>query len=247
VKMTRQLLLDVGVCGTYVRTFSNKFPIETYPDGVELNREVCEAHANDFDWPWAVAEFLNWNGRQRWEDLVGSRSSEARAFGTGAVKKAALFGHIFDTMPELRNERVVNLARTSEERADERALEDVRTARRDLGEAKRQLTYWTDMVPRRERELAQAEAATADVTRRQAARAATAAAERVARLQADLEAARTAAEAAAAALAKLPEPEPEPTPEPAPAEATPADAQPAPTDATGEPEPARVRAAGVTS
>jgi hypothetical protein len=239
MKMTRQLLRDVGVCATYVRRFSELFPTETYPDGVELNQETCTQHANDFDWQWAVSEFLSWNGRMRHEELVASRSAEARAFGTGITKKAALFGYLFDEHPEFRNERVVDLARTADERADQRALEAVDVARRELDEARHQVEYWTGQLPRRERRLAEATTEQAGALRRQAARTAAAATERVARLGRQLADAQTAAEAAAAALAELPAPEPAPAPETPAAEPTPAPADP--TD-----EPARSRDASFT-
>jgi hypothetical protein len=222
VRVTRQLLRDVGVCGTYLRRFSDLFPAERYPEGVELNREVCAANADDFDWHWAASEFLNWEGRQELDTLVRSRSAEARAFGTGTVKQAAIFGHLFDTREDYRNPRVVELARTADERADAEATATVARARTDVADARRQLEYWTAELPRREARVPELEAFAAGATRRAAARAAERAAAEVAQLEERLETLRRAAAEAATALAALPTEEPAPAAE-APAEPVPAE------------------------
>jgi hypothetical protein len=80
VKITAKLLTRKGVCESQL----NKF-IALFPDGVEPTRELCVAHANDFNFSWAAQYLLSpparkayseavWPTRKAYYDVVGPAS-----------------------------------------------------------------------------------------------------------------------------------------------------------------------------
>ena len=54
VKITVELLTRKGACQDQVDKFR-----ALYPEGVEPTRELCIAHASDFDWDWAAEHLLS--------------------------------------------------------------------------------------------------------------------------------------------------------------------------------------------
>lgn len=68
MKMTKELLGQLGACGDYVRTFIRLFPTsdERYADGVEITPEVCAANATDFSWSWAAEIMLTHDAYETW-------------------------------------------------------------------------------------------------------------------------------------------------------------------------------------
>lgn len=90
MKMTVELLEELGTCGEYTRTFRRLFPIDQYPDGVDITEAVCREHAADFTWNWAVENLLGTSAGydayhaklgelQRELSEVNSRHNEAKA------------------------------------------------------------------------------------------------------------------------------------------------------------------------
>jgi hypothetical protein len=77
VRMTKELLAGLGSCGDYVRTFRRLFPIEQYPDGIEVNEEVCLQHANQFPWDWAVEQMLTYDGANKFREIRNELRTEA--------------------------------------------------------------------------------------------------------------------------------------------------------------------------
>lgn len=205
MKLTSNTLRELGSCGDYLRRFGQLFPRSEYPDGVEVNQEVCARYATDFDWAWAAETMLNWDGRQEYERLRNSRSAEAREFGTGDVKRAAIFGHLFDTQPSFRSDRVLEAARTADERADRRAARDVADCREEIEACKREVERWQRRLAEQEARLPELVELAAGAQERIAQRKAARAAEEVATAEARLQQLRAAAESAAAELAKFTE------------------------------------------
>lgn len=203
MRITRNALRALNVCPQYLRVFAARFPTSEYPDGVELNQETCVAHFSDFDWDWAVSNLLNWDGRQEHERLVQSRSSEARAFGTGVTKRAAIFGHLFDTRPDLRASHVDEAVRTADERADRDAAREVESCREEIRSCEREVKRWQRNKAAQEERLPELERLAAGAEQRIAARAAERAAADVAAAETRLERLRAAAEEATAALVRL--------------------------------------------
>lgn len=79
MKMTKELLGQLGACGDYVRTFIRLFPTsdERYADGVEITPEVCVANSSDFSWSWAAEIMLSHDAYDRWSRR--SQGDEYRA------------------------------------------------------------------------------------------------------------------------------------------------------------------------
>lgn len=66
MRMTKELLAQLGTCGDYLRKFVRTFPVtdERYADGVVVDRAICEEHADAFDWTWAKEVMLNAEGQR---------------------------------------------------------------------------------------------------------------------------------------------------------------------------------------
>jgi hypothetical protein len=203
MRLTRDMLRELGSCGDYIRIFADKFPTSDYPLGVELNRENCAAHHADFDWGWAASTMLTPEGNNRWDTLRLSRRAADRDFGTGSQRNAATFGHLFDTEPELRSQRIAEVARTAEENADRRVLRDLESVQATVSEARQNVTYYTERLTDAEARLPALETAAVEARRRTAERAARRAAEEVATAERRLAQLRDAATSAAAELERF--------------------------------------------
>jgi hypothetical protein len=59
MKITIQLLESKGACSEQLSKFKKLFP-----DGVTPTRELCLAHAEDFDWGWAASKLLSKEGSE---------------------------------------------------------------------------------------------------------------------------------------------------------------------------------------
>lgn len=79
MKMTQELLTELGSCGDYVHTFRRLFPSSEFPDGVEINEEVCWANAGEFPWYWAVEQMLSGRGGERYHAVKREIQRERNA------------------------------------------------------------------------------------------------------------------------------------------------------------------------
>lgn len=168
-RLTRATLQELGSCGPYVRTFSSAFPQETYPDGIEITQEVCAQHYRDFDWSWAESRLLNDSGRQVYTTLLRSRSEENRRFGTGDRRRAAIFGHVFATRPELRHTDLATIRSAAARRADQDAIRDVQRTRSDIETYEREIDRYQRALESAREKLPLLEANSAGALRRVAA------------------------------------------------------------------------------
>lgn len=80
MKVTKELLNELGSCGDYVRTFMRTFPTTNpeYADGVEPTSEVCVANAADFSWSWAAETMLASDAYDEWCARTQGSSDELR-------------------------------------------------------------------------------------------------------------------------------------------------------------------------
>lgn len=168
-RLTRATLQELGSCGPYVRTFSSAFPQETYPDGIEITEEVCAQYYRDFDWSWAEGRLLDGAGRQLYTTLVRSRSEENRRFGTGDRRRAAVFGHVFATRPELRHPDLATIRSAAARRADQEAIREVERTRADIETCVREIARYQRALDSCRERLPKLEAKSAGALRRVAA------------------------------------------------------------------------------
>lgn len=204
--LTLDMLRELGSCGDYLRRFGDEFPRSRHPRGVLLNEENCHRHYRVFDWSWARDVMLNAEGVREYHRLVedGSRATRDR-FGTGDARRARVLGHLLETRPEFRSDRLVSSARSAAERADDRLVRDVENARSNVTEARHQVEYWTRLLTERQAALPALEAKVAPALARRAQRQAAAAAAQVRDLEARLAVQQTALEAARAEATRLAE------------------------------------------
>jgi hypothetical protein len=144
--LTRGMLRQLGSCGTYVRKFSDAFPLETYPDGVEINAETCGEHYQVFDWEWALHNMLNYEGRVEHDRRMRSRSEENRRFGTGNRRRAAVFGHVFATRVEWRHEAMATLRDRAAAQADQDAIAEVSEVQRNIAYREQEIVRYQNSI-----------------------------------------------------------------------------------------------------
>lgn len=72
--ITREMLVDLGVCGTYLDRFRREFPTSQFPDGVEVNRTICAEKHHVFDWDWASSVMLSRDAQRKWRENSSSDS-----------------------------------------------------------------------------------------------------------------------------------------------------------------------------
>jgi hypothetical protein len=70
MRMTYELMRELGTCGDYRSKFRELFPVSEYPQGVEITVENCVAHAQNFDWHWAIDSLLTREAAQTWRNYV---------------------------------------------------------------------------------------------------------------------------------------------------------------------------------
>ena len=72
MKVTKELLNELGVCHDYLQKFIRAFPVkdERFADGVEATGDVCAEHAAEFDWSWAADVMLAPEAYQQWRNTV---------------------------------------------------------------------------------------------------------------------------------------------------------------------------------
>jgi hypothetical protein len=75
MKMTYELMRELGTCGDYRSKFRQLFPTSEYPEGIEITVENCVAHAQNFDWYWAVDVLLTSEAASQWRNYVDSELS----------------------------------------------------------------------------------------------------------------------------------------------------------------------------
>ena len=86
MKITAELLTRKGACKEQVDKFCDLFP-----EGVEPTRELCIAHANDFDWRWAAEHLLSASAAKAYEEACApavKAYNEARASAAKAYDEA---------------------------------------------------------------------------------------------------------------------------------------------------------------
>lgn len=77
-RITRGMLVDLGVCGTYLNRFDREFPNGDYPNGTEINRGVCEDKYSVFDWDWAASVMLTSDGARQWRNNTSVDNDEGQ-------------------------------------------------------------------------------------------------------------------------------------------------------------------------
>lgn len=170
----RGMLRQLNACGPYVRRHHELFPTTEYPDGPPINSVTCRTHHEAFSWTWAMDEMLNYNGRHEVELVANSRAERYRALGPGRASNqrrlAAAFGYVFATRPELRHQRMTQLAEHASAHADQAIRDDLREVEQTIRDANRELAHWTEAKARAEAELPALRAAVEGIRVRAAAR-----------------------------------------------------------------------------
>lgn len=69
--VNEQRLRKLGACGDSRELFA-----EDFPEGVEISVEVCEAHANKYDWYWAGENFLSGTEQRNFKDAYNRAATE---------------------------------------------------------------------------------------------------------------------------------------------------------------------------
>jgi hypothetical protein len=172
----RGMLRELGSCGPYIRRHRELFSPAEFPDGPPINSVTCRTYADQFDWSWATSNMLDWQGRQEVDRIANSRASRYKSLGRGThgntLRFAAAFGYVFATRPDLRAGRMRELAELADERAEQRAREDLEEARLGISDAEARIKSLRENVERYQAELPALEAAVEHVKVRAAERAA---------------------------------------------------------------------------
>lgn len=84
LKMTVELLAELGSCGDYTAKFKRMFPTtdERYEDGVEVTGEVVRANERHFDLSWAVARMFNDEAQTRYANATYGRDEVSQLIET---------------------------------------------------------------------------------------------------------------------------------------------------------------------
>lgn len=84
LKMTAELLAELGSCGDYTAKFKRMFPTtdERYEDGVEVTSEVVRANERHFDLSWAVARMFNDEAQTRYANATYGRDEVSQLIET---------------------------------------------------------------------------------------------------------------------------------------------------------------------
>ena len=204
LRVTLATLRALDACSPYLRRFGEEFPESRFPDGVPLDEATCHRYYRSWDWDWARNVMLTDAGQREWYRRVedGSRASRDR-FGSGDARRARVTGHLLETRPDYRSERLLTAGRTAVERADERVVATAERGRRAVAEARQQVKYWTTQLAEREAALPELEARVAPALARRVRRQVEALEAEVASLTAQLTERRTAYEVAQAELERL--------------------------------------------
>lgn len=202
-RLTKAMLRELGSCGPYVRKFNETFPEDRYPDGVDITEESCAQHWETFDWNWALQVMLTYDGRVLHDKLMRSRATHNKRFGTGEQRRAAIFGHIFDTLPRHRHENTQDLTTRAEERDDRDALAQVETVRRGIQVAEETIARATRDLERFRTQLGPLEDRASGAQLRRARRKHREAQQAVTRLRARVERAEEAVRTTGAEVARL--------------------------------------------
>lgn len=202
-RMTRAILQELNACGTYVRRFSTTFPVERFPNGVEINQETCGEYCDVFDWQWAIDNMLNFEGRELYHQLVRSRSPENRHFGTSDRRRGRVFGHIFATRLDMRHENVVGVKERALTAEDQRVLRDLERCKINISHHEQNLRTITRNLEAERARLPELERAAAGAQVRQAHRKKREAERTVENMTERLRTAREAVETATAELERF--------------------------------------------
>ena len=78
MRMTSEMLQELGSCSDYTGRFIRLFPTtdERYVDGVEVTADVCVENATEFDWSWAASVMLTEEGKQEYNRRVSNGSDD---------------------------------------------------------------------------------------------------------------------------------------------------------------------------
>lgn len=153
MKITLSTLRELGTCSDYTRRFRDLFPESQYPEGVEITVETCVENARNFDWQWAAEVMFNHGGYTLWNQKIRESGDSY-----DNENRARAFGEIATERPDLFSDRLINAARTGEERADRELLRSIVLIEGNLTEYRRQAEYYANLVTDYEARLATAEA-----------------------------------------------------------------------------------------
>lgn len=158
IRLTRDMLRQMGGCSEYIRKFKDNFPEHRYPDGVEINQDTCVEHTYKFDWDWAKQRMLTPAGANEMDRLAASRdASTHERFGTGRTKRPAIFGYLIDQRPEFRSDLLKDAERWAAQHKDRVRVERVERARRKIHEADENIAHWTRVKQENEEALPELE------------------------------------------------------------------------------------------
>lgn len=144
--LTRSVLKQLGSCGQYQRTFTNRFPVSEFPNGIEINEENCRRYWRDWDWDWACSRMLNFEGQGEVDRLMRSRSEANRQLGTGSERRAAAFGRIFSTRVRLRHPDMLTVRDRAALQADQDAIEEVMQVRQNIASRERDIERYASSI-----------------------------------------------------------------------------------------------------
>lgn len=129
VKMTSDLLEELGSCGDYVHRFQRLFPIDQYPDGVEVNEDVCSRHAVNFPWDWAVEVMLSNAGYSVYQEQINALNREFTALNQRYSDERAAWRDAWNEQysdPDWNTSAEARAAHTELTRAHEVRLEEAK-------------------------------------------------------------------------------------------------------------------------
>lgn len=146
IKMTEELLAELGSCGDYLSTFKRSFPStdDRYEDGVEVTGEVVREHRDRFDLSWGVARMFTDDAQTRYMDATYSRDDVSQEIQSERERAAAAHTTARRVWREKFEEDNWSVGSTPEAREEYRAEgERYRQVLVDLDT--RSLAHWTDL------------------------------------------------------------------------------------------------------
>lgn len=146
LKMTTELLAELGSCGDYTAKFQRLFPTtdERYEDGVEVTGEVVRANRNDFDFSWAVARMFTDEAQTRYTDATYGRDEVSQLIETERTQAATAHNAARAAWRQKYDLDSWSSGNSPDSRQEyQEEGERYRQVVRDLGE--RSTAHWTDL------------------------------------------------------------------------------------------------------
>lgn len=118
-KITYALLTRHGACSEQLAMFKRTIPLDEFPNGVEVTRELCAEHAEKFEWSWAADTLLTEAASAEFDDATrAARKERSRVIRAGNDAYDALVAPI-----HLAFNALVVPARQAQRAAQEAAYE----------------------------------------------------------------------------------------------------------------------------